>query len=424
MYTRPIAQLKSTPSPSAPIPRPTITTRLGAWSATIHVACPSYMAAHEEKHSTRGRARLLFEMMRGETLADGRRNDEVEDALSVCLACKGCKSDCPVNVDMATYKAEFRSHYYKKRLRPRTAYSMGLIHVWARAAAYAPRLANALMTAPLLSMIAKQMGGIARERKLPRFADETFVSWFKRERAGRTQGGQRIVLWPDTFNNHFRPQTAISALQALEAAGFQVDVPTTPLCCGRPLYDWGMITSARRLWRRTFDTLRADIEAGTPIVALEPACASAFKDELPNLFPDDAIAKRLGRHTFYFSDFIVDNWKGSPVETEQSAALVHIHCNHHAVIGREGERALMEKLGLRHRMVPAGCCGMAGSFGFAKESYAHSMTLAERTLLPAVRAAGDDLIVASGFSCREQIEQATGRDTLHAAQAMARRLGL
>jgi hypothetical protein len=200
--------------------------------------CPSYRATREEAHSTRGLARLLFEMLHGDPLDDGWKDAHVKDALDLCLACKGCKSECPVNVDMATYKAEFLSHYYEGRLRPRTAYTMGFIHRWARLASHVPRLVNLVTQSPGLSTFVKAAAGISQRRSLPRFADRTFVDWFRsRTPPSSRVRGQRVLLWPDTFNNHFHPDTAIAATEVLEAAGCHVTLPAAPVCCGRPLYD-------------------------------------------------------------------------------------------------------------------------------------------------------------------------------------------
>jgi FAD/FMN-containing dehydrogenase/Fe-S oxidoreductase len=389
------------------------------------VMCPSYMATREEKHSTRGRARLLFEIMRGDPLQRGWRSDAVEDALDLCLACKGCKSDCPVNVDMATYKAEFRSHYYAGRLRPRAAYSMGLIHRWSRVGGAVPWLANAVTQTPGLSAAVKWAGGIAQARRLPCYASRTFRHWFDQHRQERRRvPGRRVILWPDTFNNHFRPETAIAATRVLEAAGFEVGIPERPLCCGRPLYDWGMLDAAKGLWRRTLETLRAEIEAGVPLVGLEPACLSAFRDELPGLFPHDRLAQRLGRQSLLLTE-LLDQQAGDMrlPQLQGEAALVQIHCHHHAVIGDTAERRVLDRLGLAYRVLPSGCCGMAGSFGFEAEKHAVSLLLAERALLPAVREADEStLVLADGFSCREQIEQGSGRRTLHIAEALAQAL--
>jgi Fe-S oxidoreductase len=377
------------------------------------------MATGEERHSTRGRARMLFEMMHGGAINGGWRSSEVEEALDLCLGCKGCKSDCPVNVDIATYKAEFRANHYRGRLRPRAAYSMGLIHRWSRLAAHAPALVNAAMHAPGLSPLLKWIGGIAQERQIPRFAEVPFTDWYRRRRRAPSGDG-RVVLWPDTFNNYFRPQTAIAATHVLEELGFKVAIPDRPLCCGRPLYDWGMLDAARALWRETMTSLRSEIERGTPIIGLEPACVSAFHDELPGLFAADAHAQKLSKQTFFFSDFLEKYAPYASMPHTPQQAVVQIHCHHHAVIKPDAERALLDRLGLCYELLPSGCCGMAGSFGFEADKYQVSMTAAERVLLPRLRAAEANVaVLANGFSCREQIEQAVGRNTLHIAELVA-----
>ncbi|HEY1384555.1 MAG TPA: FAD-binding and (Fe-S)-binding domain-containing protein [Dongiaceae bacterium] len=386
------------------------------------VMCPSYMATREERYSTRGRARLLFEMLESEVIEDGWRSDEVEEALDLCLGCKGCKSDCPVQVDMATYKAEFRSHHYAGRLRPRAAYSMGLIHRWAHLAGHAPWLANALTQTPGLSAAAKRIGGIAPQRRIPRFADEPFTTWFHRNGARPAGARGRVMLWPDTFNNYFRPATAIAATRLLQSFGYQVVIPARPLCCGRPLYDWGMLDSAKKLWRRTLKALEPEIEAGTPIIGLEPACVSAFRDELVGLFHGEERAQRLSRQSFFLTEFL-DRHCDLQRSAHPSSVLVQMHCHQHAVIKPHSEKSVLGKLGLDHDIMASGCCGMAGSFGFEQAKYPVSMACAERVLLPKVRAAErDTVILANGFSCREQIEQATGRATMHIAELIARDL--
>jgi Fe-S oxidoreductase len=385
--------------------------------------CPSYLATHEEKYCTRGRSRLLFEMLHGGPIRNRWRSDAVEDALSFCLACKGCKSDCPVNVDMATYKAEFRAHHYAGRLRPRAAYSMGRIREIAATASCIPRLTNALFRTPGISNVAKALAGIAQARTMPAFAHETFTHWFRhRESAAK---GPRLVLWPDTFNDIFRPQTAIAATKVLESAGFRVTIPGESLCCGRPLYDWGWLDKAKGLWERTLSVLRPDIEAGTPIIGLEPACVAAFKDELIHFFPNGRLAKKLADQTVFFSDFMAEHLGGVPNGGVRKKALVHIHCHQHAVIKTEGERKLLDRLGLDYTIAPSGCCGMAGAFGFEADKYDVSQRIAERVLLPAVRDAKPDVaVVTNGFSCREQIEQGAHRRTLHIAEIAAERLGV
>ncbi|HVY58776.1 MAG TPA: FAD-binding and (Fe-S)-binding domain-containing protein [Xanthobacteraceae bacterium] len=389
------------------------------------VMCPSYMATGEERYSTRGRARLLFEMLHGGPINDRWHSDAVDEALDFCLSCKGCKSDCPVHVDMATYKAEFRSHHYAGRLRPRVAYSMGMIHRWARLASHVPTLANAMMHTPGLAALSKWIGGIAQERTIPPFARESFVHWFRQRRNGhaRTQVGRPVILWPDTFNNYFRPSTAIAATRVLENLGFEVSIPDRPLCCGRPLYDWGLLDQAEALWREIMTALRGDIERGTPVVGLEPACVSAFRDELVGLFPDDALAQRLSRQILFFTEFLEQNGDGLSLPKVSSPALVQMHCHHHAVITPDAEEHTLDRLGLDYEVLASGCCGMAGAFGFEAAKYDVSMNAANRVLIPKVRAASEDtLVLADGFSCREQIEQTCGRRTTHIAELIAERM--
>ncbi len=380
--------------------------------------CPSFMVTREEEHSTRGRARLLFEMLQGNPLKDGWRDEHVKEALDLCLACKGCKGDCPVNVDMATYKAEFLSHFYKGRLRPLTAYSMGLIYWWARLAARIPGVVNFFTRTPLLRSMAKALAGIAPERQIPAFAPQTFKQWFH-QRGPRNEGRPRVILWPDTFNNYFHPEVARAAVEVLEAVGYAIEVPQRSLCCGRPLYDFGMLNLAERLLRQNLDTLRPLLAAGVPVVGLEPSCVAVFRDELLNLFPNDPDAKRLSQQSFLLSEFLEKRVENYQPPKLQGKAIVHGHCHHHAIMKMKAEKAVLTKLGLDFEILDSGCCGMAGSFGFEKDHYDVSMQVGERVLLPAVRnASKDTLIIADGFSCREQIAQATGRRALHLAQVI------
>ena len=383
------------------------------------VMCPSYMVTREERHSTRGRARMLFEMLHGGPLKDGWNSPEVEEALDLCLACKGCKRDCPVHVDMATYKAEFRAHYYAGRLRPRSAYSMGLIHRWARMASHVPALANGVLQAPGLGTAAKWVGGIDQRRSMPRFADVSFTDWFRNQPRQAGKRG-RVMLWPDTFNNYFRTRTAKAAMKVLQKLGYEVVIPGTPLCCGRPLYDWGMLDAAKRLWRTALATLEAEIEAGTPVIGLEPACVSAFRDELPGLFPDAPEARRLSGQTLFLSEFLDRHCDEIGKDRLGGDALVQLHCHHHAVLDAGAERRVLDALGVNSEVMASGCCGMAGSFGFEVGKYELSLASAERVLFPRLRAAPQDVsVVANGFSCREQIEQGTGRSTMHVAEMLA-----
>jgi FAD/FMN-containing dehydrogenase/Fe-S oxidoreductase len=403
--------------------------------------CPSYMVTREEKHSTRGRARLLWEMLNNNALQkNGWRNESVKDALDLCLSCKGCKADCPMNVDMATYKAEFLSHYYKNRLRPLNAYAFGFIHVWAQFAQFSPTLVNFINRAPVTSTVAKKFIGIAPQRRIPSFARQNFKAWFK-QRSGAVAGGddpgligsaqhhtaavnargynKRVILWPDTFNNFFHPETAKAAVEVLEDAGFNVVVPAVDLCCGRPLYDYGMLDTAKSWLSQILATLHHEIEAGTPMIGLEPSCTAVFRDELMELFPQNEDAIRLSRQTFTLAEFFKKFAPDYPIHRLTRKALVHGHCHHKAIMKVDCDAELFDRLGLDFDIVDSGCCGMAGAFGFEKDHYDVSIACGERVLIPMVRQAGKDtLIIADGFSCREQIRQMTDRQALHLAQVL------
>jgi FAD/FMN-containing dehydrogenase/Fe-S oxidoreductase len=383
--------------------------------------CPSYRATREEMHSTRGRARLLWEMLNGAEIILWR-DEHVHEALDLCLACKGCKADCPVNVDMATYKAEFLSHYFHGRARPVHNYAFGLIHLWARLAQIAPAIVNFVNRAPIVSDMVKMFMGVAPQRKLPGFAQENFKSWFKRHRRARPSAlGKkgRVILWPDTFNNFFHPETAKAAVEVLEDAGFEVIVPDVDLCCGRPLYDYGMLDTAKRWLRQILRELKDEIEAGTPLIGLEPSCTAVFRDELIELFPQDEDARRLCKQTFTLAEFLHERASHYQLPKLQRAALVHGHCHEKAVLNFDCEKELLKKMGMELDCPDTGCCGMAGAFGFEKKHFDVSLACGERVLLPAVRdASRDTLIVADGFSCREQVRQLSDRVPLHFAEVL------
>jgi FAD/FMN-containing dehydrogenase/Fe-S oxidoreductase len=382
------------------------------------VMCPSFRVTREEEHSTRGRAHLLWEMTQGGVIQDGWRDEHVKDSLDLCLACKGCKSDCPVGVDVATYKAEFLSHYYDGRRRPRSAYAFGNIEIWARLASGLPGLANLTTQLPFLRDIAKFAAGVPQQRSIPSFAPETFRSWFRR-RLARNPDGPPVLLWPDTFNNYFLPDTAKAAVDVLEAAGFGVLLPKATLCCGRPLYDWGMLDRAKRLLLQILDVLEPAVEGGIPLVVLEPSCAAVFRDELLNLFPNDERARALSRQTFLLSEFLQKKAAGFPLPRLARQALIHGHCHHKSVMKMTDEEAVLRRMEVDFRAPAPGCCGMAGSFGFEQDKYEVSIAVGELELLPAVRKAPTNwLIVADGFSCREQIAQCTDRHALHLAEVI------
>jgi FAD/FMN-containing dehydrogenase/Fe-S oxidoreductase len=398
--------------------------------------CPSFMVTREEKDTTRGRARLFWEMLNGGTIGkNGWRDDAVADALDLCLACKGCKADCPVNVDMATYKAEFLAHYYKGRLRPRAAYSMGLIYWWARLASKMPKIVNYFTQNRPFSIVAKWMGGVAQERQMPKFATETFREWFKKNRreevhsfatkkletsrVGSCDKEKRVMLWVDTFTNFFHPEIPKAAVEVLEAAGFYVVIPKQMLCCGRPLYDFGMLATARKLLEDILLHLHCEIADGTPIVGLEPSCIAVFRDELKNMFPMHEDARRLGEKVFTLSEFLENYAKDFRIPQLERKAILHGHCHQKSVMKMHSEHEVYKKIGLDFNELESGCCGMAGSFGFEKEHYDISVKCGERVLLPAARKADDDtLIIADGFSCREQLTQLTDRKPMHTAEVL------
>lgn len=382
--------------------------------------CPSFMVTREERDSTRGRAHALFEMLEGKVVEDGWRDEGVKKTLDLCLSCKGCKGDCPVNVDLATYKAEFLSHHWEGRVRPRSAYAFGWIDKWAQAAALAPGFVNLVTQLPGLRDAAKLIADIPLQRTIPAFAPETFQNWFRKQNGSFRQAGrQRVILWPDTFNNHFFPDTAIAAAQVLRDAGCDVAVPAPHFCCGRPLYDYGFLDMAKDYLQRILAGLGNEIDRGTSVVVLEPSCCSVFRDELTNLFPGLPRAERLKRQTFTLSEFL-DKQEGFAPPTIKRKAVVHGHCHHKAVMRMKAEESMFKKMQLDYEMLDSGCCGMAGSFGFESEKYDVSVKVGERVLLPAVRKAErSTILIADGFSCREQIAQLTGRQALHTAEVLA-----
>ena len=385
--------------------------------------CPSYMATLEEEHSTRGRAHMFFEMLQGEVIDGGWKSEAVKKSLDLCLSCKACKSECPANVDLATYKAEFLSHYYEGKIRPLHAYAFGMIDQWARIASIAPRAANGLSKMPGIKQLMRAALDLAPQREIPQFANVNFQRWAREQHlpdgSGDASGrGSEVILWADTFNNYFHPDTSRAAYEVLSHAGYKVRVPQNHLCCGRPLYDFGMLDRAKRYLQRILQILGPQIDAGLPLVVLEPSCASVFRDELADLFPEDERANRLKRQTHLLSEFLAKIPGYEPPRFSRRV-LLHGHCHHKSVMRMNDEEALLRKMGVDLKTPDSGCCGMAGPFGFERSKYAISQAIAERVLLPAVRQAGSDtLIVTDGFSCREQIRQGTGNQAIHFAELL------
>jgi FAD/FMN-containing dehydrogenase/Fe-S oxidoreductase len=381
--------------------------------------CPSYMVTLEEEHSTRGRAHMLFEMLQGEVLREGWNNAHVKHALDLCLSCKACKSECPTNVDVATYRAEFLAHYYEAARRPLHAYAFALIDRWAFLGSATPGLANSIGQAPGARQLIRRLLHLAPQRELPRLAPMSFSKWARREGVPTSTTTADVMLWVDTFNNYFHPETSRAALEVLRLTGLRVAVPSKRLCCGRPLYDYGMLQRARTYLARIMDVLGPQIDAGLPIVVLEPSCASVFRDELRNLFPADSRAERLRKQTFLLSEFLERHAPAFRPPQLERPVLLHGHCHQKALMKMTDEESLLRKMGVDLKTPDAGCCGMAGPFGFIADKYDVSQAVGERVLLPAVRQAPPDtIVVADGFSCREQIRQGTGRTAVHLAQVI------
>ena len=390
---------------------------------TPSVMCPSYQATREERHSTRGRARLLFEMLDGHgdsPLKDRWRSKEVKEALDLCLSCKGCKHDCPAAVDMATYKAEFLAHHYAGRLRPRADYATGWLPMAARAiaATRTARAVNVLSHAPGMRRLGLLAAGL-EDREVPLFAPQTLQQWF----AGRPhRSGDRgtVLLWPDTFTNHFHPEIGRAAVRVLERAGWTVTMPSEPLCCGLTWISTGQLKTARRVLRRTVEALAPHTRAGGLVLGLEPSCTTVFRADAPEMFPDDLDVLRLRDATVTFAELLTEHnhgW-GPPDLSEQDVqAMVQVHCHQHAVLGWDADRKLLEAAGVDATRLESGCCGLAGNFGFTAGHGEVSLACAEQGLLPALRSAPSDTVVlADGFSCRTQIRE------LHDGPQVARHL--
>lgn len=392
------------------------------------VMCPSYRATGEERHSTRGRARLLHEMALGEVITDGWGSEEVKEALDLCLSCKGCRSDCPVGVDMAAYKAEFLDRYYGGggadgeggtgkgggrgggRRRPWAHVSMGRLPQWLRWFGPALNIGRALP-------FAARLAGVTPERELPRVAARTFVSWF----GARLGAASDVVLWPDTFTNHLAPEVGKAAVRVLGAVGVSLSLPPGRVCCGLTYVSTGQLDRARKAMRRTLDVMEPVL--GRPLVVLEPSCAAALRTDLPELLADDPRAARLASSVRTFAQAVEEfapEWAPPRLDRE---VVGQTHCHQHAVLGDAAERRLRGRAGLTGEL-SGGCCGLAGNFGFEPGHYEVSVACAEDQLLPALRGSGEEAVVlADGFSCRTQIGHLTNRRGRHLAEVLAEGLG-
>jgi FAD/FMN-containing dehydrogenase/Fe-S oxidoreductase len=382
--------------------------------------CPSYMVTGEELYSTRGRARLLFDALsNGGVLPDGMQDRAVYDALQFCLGCKACKSECPATVDMALYKAEFLAHYHRSHRRPLTAHFFGRINQWAPLAARMPAVVNAMSQSPLGNLL-KRVAGIHAERPLPLFAGETFKKWFAGHPIANPDGVE-VLLFPDCFTNYFEPRVAIAGVGVLEAAGFRVILPPESLCCGRPLYDQGMLDLAKERLRQVMRVLGPYVERGVRVVGLEPGCILTFRDELPKLFPGESRARLLAENSLMLDEFLNREAPGFKPVHCSGRALFHGHCHQKAISGTEPEVALLKKVpGLELEVLDAGCCGMAGAFGYEKDKFELSRALAQRVLMPAIARSGPEtMVITDGFSCRSQIRHfCPGTRVFHLAEIL------
>jgi FAD/FMN-containing dehydrogenase/Fe-S oxidoreductase len=386
-------------------------------AASGGVMCPSFRATGDERDSTRGRARTLQEMLAGGVVAGGWRSPAVRDALDLCLSCKGCKRDCPVDVDMATYKSEFLYQHYRHRPRPASHYSLGWLPAWARLAALVPGLANRVAGGRRAGAALRRIGGISSARPLPRFAPRAARAW--RRRGGSAGQGREVLLWVDTFTEHFTPQVGAAAVEVLAAAGFRVRLPERPLCCGLTWLTSGQLGTARRRLRRLLDALDPGLRQGMPLVVLEPSCAAVLRDDARSLLGDTERVRRLAGATHTLAELLEREAPGWAPGRLDRRVVVQTHCHQHAVLGSDDDDRVLERLGVEAVRLDAGCCGMAGNFGFEADHHATSVAVAELALLPALRAEPPSTVVlADGFSCRTQIEQLAGRPAMHLAELL------
>jgi Fe-S oxidoreductase len=357
--------------------------------------------------------------MQGNVIRDGWRDEAVRESLELCLSCKACKTECPVQVDMAALKSEFLAHYYEGRRHPLQHYLFGYMDRWARMASAAPWLANLPLKTPGLSSLIKSIAGVAAQRTLPAFAAQNFRNSFHRNSANAAPTGEAVLLWPDTWNNYFHPQALSSAAKLLNSVGKRVEVPAQHICCGRPLYDFGFLDEARRYLQRVLTRFAPQIDSGVPIVMLEPSCATVFRDELLNFFPQNDRAIRLSKQTVMLGEMLAGT-NFQPSQLPGRRIIVHGHCHQQTQMTMKHDMELLQATGASVQLLDSGCCGMAGPYGFERDKYEISQTLANRVLLPAVRsAAPGDLIVSNGFSCREAVHQNTTRTPLHLSQVLA-----
>jgi len=390
--------------------------------------CPSYMVTLDDKHSTRGRANMMREILSGKLPAEEFTGNDLYETLDLCLECKGCKAECPSNVDMAKLKYEFLAHYNEANGTPLRSRMFANIHAASRVASMWPTLANWTLTNSAVRHALDRFVGIDARRKLPLFASQTFESWFDARGTassnGRPASSGKVLLFHDTFINYNYPDIGKATTQLLEAAGYEVRIAKQRQCCGRPMISKGLAEEARANADFNIRQLHPFVDAGYSIVGCEPSCVLTFRDEYPDLVKNSH-AKDVAKASFLLEEFIVKEKQAGrwdlQYKRQETKALIHGHCHEKALIG---SRYLKEALAMAYPVeeIDSGCCGMAGSFGYEKEHYDISIAIGRRRLFPAVENNPNALVVAPGISCRQQVEHATGRRPLHPAEALVRAL--
>lgn len=385
------------------------------------VMCPSYMATLEEEHSTRGRANALRMAMSGELGEDAFTSKRLYEVMELCVQCKGCKTECPSNVDMGKMKTEWLGKYYEKNGVPIRSRFFGMMPVVTRRiTGKRAKVVNWVnRQKPIRALMDKAMG-ISSRRELPAFAEEPFTDWFPKQTWRKD--GPGVVLFADTFTNYNHPEIARAAAELFDRAGFAVQVASPKACCGRPMLSKGLLKEARAQALNALSELLPLAQAGLPIVGFEPSCVLTFRDEFKSLLPNDPRVDVLAKQSYLFENFVAEHaerfaalkWKSG-----KRTVLLHGHCHQKALVGTDGALAALRMPGYDVSLIESSCCGMAGAFGYESEHVDVSLKMAELKLAPAVRkAAPDTLIAAAGTSCRHQIHDTTGRHPLHPAQIL------
>ena len=409
--------------------------------------CPSYRATGEEKDVTRGRARVLQELANGTLVTGGWRAEEVREVLDLCLSCKACSSDCPAGVDMAQYKAEVLHRAYRRRLRPRNHYALGWLPRWTRLVSrlHLAGLANRVLGIRPLASVVLRVAGLDPRRGIPRFATTSFRAGWARDRGdhhrpqavgeatgharagatGGTDAVRRVVVWDDSFSDAFDPEVPRAVVHLLESAGYEVIVPKEAACCGLTWVSTGQLEGARKRQQHLLGVLGPFAVNGVPIVGVEPSCTALLRSDLVELNPDDPRAAAVARATRTLAELLSSDGPDGPDQAWEppdlsgTTVVVQPHCHQHSVMGYEADLALLERAGATVRTL-AGCCGLAGNFGYEAGHYDVSVAVAENALLPALREAEPGtVLLADGFSCRTQADQLADVKGVHLAQLLA-----